>query len=297
MHVVVSGPPASGKSTVAVALARELDLPLIAKDTIKAGLVEVLGASGLEQSRQLGRASVRAVLALARANPGAVLDSVWVDGDRSVAELTALPGPVVEVFCSCPRELLEQRYAVRGTGLERPVEERWNDTTLRPLGGPWPLVEVDTSRSVDVLALAERVLADAGLVEVGRAEVARATPRPLHPVEPHLDLRILARRGTEVARNLAAAGAAPDPFGVVLSRNGTPELVMPATWMADPPSWTMSWGDQDELGPYPWVRGAFDRIPHRAHLYVEVDLDAGVVRLLGEHRDGTRLQDTAPLAR
>jgi predicted kinase len=36
--VVVSGPPASGKTTLAVAIAPALGLPLIAKDTIKQAL-------------------------------------------------------------------------------------------------------------------------------------------------------------------------------------------------------------------------------------------------------------------
>jgi 2-phosphoglycerate kinase len=42
LFVVVSGPPASGKSTLAPVLARELGLPLIAKDTIKDALMSVL---------------------------------------------------------------------------------------------------------------------------------------------------------------------------------------------------------------------------------------------------------------
>lgn len=37
--------------------------------------------------------------------------------------------------------------------------ERWNDGTLTPLGGEWPVVEVDTSGPVDVRALAQRVRA------------------------------------------------------------------------------------------------------------------------------------------
>jgi predicted kinase len=290
VYAVLTGPPASGKSTLAAALATELGVPLLAKDTIKAGLVEALGAGDLTQSRQLGGAAVRALLAVARANAAAVLDSVWVDRDRAIADLADLPGPVVEVFCQCPRDLLEERYAARGTGLDRAVEERWNDATLTPLAGPWPLVEVDTSTPVDVLALAQRVLSDAGLALEGRI-----MPRPLDPVEPHVDLHLLARRGVEVAHNLAAGGTAPDPFGVVLTREGVPELVMPPRWMADPADWTATWGDLDELGPHPWIRGAFERIPHRAHVSVEVDLEAGVVRLQGEHRYGTRLEQTAPI--
>ena len=41
-YVVVSGPPGSGKTTLAPRLAAELDLPLIAKDTIKQALLAVL---------------------------------------------------------------------------------------------------------------------------------------------------------------------------------------------------------------------------------------------------------------
>ncbi len=42
--VVVSGPPASGKSSLAPLLATSLDLPLLAKDVIKDALVDALGA-------------------------------------------------------------------------------------------------------------------------------------------------------------------------------------------------------------------------------------------------------------
>lgn len=39
---MVSGPPASGKTTLAQAIAPALGLPLIAKDTIKQALMTVL---------------------------------------------------------------------------------------------------------------------------------------------------------------------------------------------------------------------------------------------------------------
>ncbi|HYF71936.1 MAG TPA: AAA family ATPase [Nocardioides sp.] len=292
MYVVVTGPPASGKSTLASALAGELRLPLLAKDVLKSGLVEALGATSLEESRRLGGAAVRALLALAHANPGGVLDSVWVDPARAIEDLTALPGPVVEVFCSCPRDLLEERYAARDHAFERPAGELWNDDSLRPLAGPWPLLEVETSRPVDVLALAQRVDADAGLAANGRV-----VARPIDPVVPDIDLVVAARRGTEVARNLTKGGSVPDPFAVVVTLQGVPELVMPATWMADPPSWTMGWGDPDELGPYPWAQGAVDGAHHRAYVIVAVDAEAGVVRLVGEARDGTRYDRAEPLVR
>jgi predicted kinase len=74
MFVVVSGPPASGKSTLAPALAGELGLPLVAKDTIKDALMSVLPVPDVEASRQLGRASVAAI-----ASPGAASGVIWPD--------------------------------------------------------------------------------------------------------------------------------------------------------------------------------------------------------------------------
>jgi hypothetical protein len=98
LFVVVSGPPASGKSTVAPALARQLGLPLVAKDTIKDALVSVLPVPDVEASRQLGRGAVAAMLAVAAESPiGAVIESNLY---RSVAvdSLGRLPGALVEVF-------------------------------------------------------------------------------------------------------------------------------------------------------------------------------------------------------
>ena len=56
--VVVSGPPASDKPTVAPVLARELALPLVAKDTINDALMAVLPVADVEASRLIGRGAV-----------------------------------------------------------------------------------------------------------------------------------------------------------------------------------------------------------------------------------------------
>lgn len=98
MYVVLSGPPASGKSTLGAALTVELLLPLLAKDTLKQGLVDVLGAEDVEASRRLGRAAVVALLEVAREARSGVLDSVWVDRPWAVGALTRL-GVDVEVHC------------------------------------------------------------------------------------------------------------------------------------------------------------------------------------------------------
>ena len=165
LFVVVSGPPASGKSTLAPPLARELDLPLIAKDTIKDALMSVLGVPDVEASRQLGRAAVAAMLAVAAASPvGAVIESNFY---RTVAleSLALLPGRVLEVFCRCDVDVAIARYRERAGSRHaghfdnvRSPDELWNDEVAQPVAGGWPLLEVNTNEPVslaEVIAFVE----------------------------------------------------------------------------------------------------------------------------------------------
>ena len=160
--MLVAGPPGSGKSTLAAPMARELSLPLLSKDAIKDALIDVLGvAATVEDSRELGRASVMAMLTVARTSPGAVLDSTFYP--YTLPHLRALPGQLIEIRCVCPRRVVEARYRARSGSRargyfdsERPAEELWNEHHLTPTG-LGPLIEVDTSDQVDVAAVAARV--------------------------------------------------------------------------------------------------------------------------------------------
>ncbi|MDQ1604330.1 MAG: hypothetical protein QOE01_2175 [Actinomycetota bacterium] len=164
--VLVSGPPASGKTTLARQLAPLLGLPLLAKDTLKESMFDSLGASDLEQSRRLGRCAVDALLALARVSGGAVLEAPWYP-DRA-GELADLPGRVVEVFCRVDRETARRRHAGRRDRHpghfdgERDHHELWQSVG-EPVAGGWPVVEVDAATPIDAAALARelrRVLGD-----------------------------------------------------------------------------------------------------------------------------------------
>ncbi|HEX6254210.1 MAG TPA: AAA family ATPase [Euzebyales bacterium] len=164
VFVAVGGMPASGKSTVAALLAPALGLPLLAKDTIKHGLMDALGDPiEIERSRELGRAAVYAMLAVAAANTGAVLDSTWYPYAEPL--LRALPSPVVQVRCRCSVEVARRRHRARmptrRTGdlqAIRPDDELWSDVHRTPLA-VGPVVDVDTERSVDAETLAADVLA------------------------------------------------------------------------------------------------------------------------------------------
>src|SRR6266545_1296661 len=73
--LLVTGAPSSGKTTLAVPLARHLGLPLITKDTIKEALFDTLGTGDHTWSTRLGAASFQVMFALARHSPAAVLEA------------------------------------------------------------------------------------------------------------------------------------------------------------------------------------------------------------------------------
>lgn len=156
--ILVAGWPGSGKSTVAAALAGELDLPLLAKDEIKEALMDGLGRPRtVADSQRLGRAAVLAMLRVARHCPGAVLDSTWFGYALPLAR--ALPGRLAEVHCVIPRDLARDRYLARAArrhaghlDTARTESELWGEPSRPP--GLGPVVPVDTSGPVDTVRLA-----------------------------------------------------------------------------------------------------------------------------------------------
>jgi predicted kinase len=141
---------------LAAGLASRLELPLIAKDTIKEALMSVWPVPDVDASRTAGRAAMAAMLSTAvTCGTGAVLDANFHRG-AAAPELARLPGHVVEVFCTCPRAVCLARYrarqATRSPGHfdeQRTDEEIWNDEVTQPIAGNWPLVRVDTGQPVD----------------------------------------------------------------------------------------------------------------------------------------------------
>jgi adenylylsulfate kinase-like enzyme len=90
-HIVVTGLPASGKSTVGRLLHRELAMPLLDKDTILESLYDALGSPDRDARSRLSRASDEVMLALAAGLGSAVLVNRWREDVSSRLPALGLP--------------------------------------------------------------------------------------------------------------------------------------------------------------------------------------------------------------
>jgi dephospho-CoA kinase len=59
--VIVTGAPATGKSTLAVNLASNLGMPVLSKDLVKEALLESINPGSLRESQRLGQAAFKAL--------------------------------------------------------------------------------------------------------------------------------------------------------------------------------------------------------------------------------------------
>ncbi|WP_163510385.1 AAA family ATPase [Fodinicola acaciae] len=164
--LLVSGPPAAGKTTLARALAKRLDLPLISKDDLKETIFDAMGgpAGDLAWSRRIGAAAMEVLWLVAAQCPEVILEANFRPGSAIEQEhLRRLDARFVEVRCRCSDAEIIRRYAERA----RTAHPAHALTTLaassldeyRQPVGIGPLVEVDTSGPVDLDDLTTRLTA------------------------------------------------------------------------------------------------------------------------------------------
>jgi predicted kinase len=124
--LIVSGPPCTGKTTLARRLAASFALPLMTKDTIKEVLLETLGVSDRAWSRRLGAASMELLYAYVKAQLAAGQSCV-VEGNfdtvfatpafqRMTAHVRFVP---IQVNCAADPEVLLARFHKRARSGER----------------------------------------------------------------------------------------------------------------------------------------------------------------------------------
>lgn len=153
--VLVTGFPATGKSTLAEHIAPKLGLPLVAKDTIKEALYEALGAGDVAASKRLSGASYEVMFAVATQMQQVLLEANF-EHARSEQELLALHPRPVEVFVRCDPDEAVRRYRERDRGaphFDREVadelEAKLREQGQHPLALGGPVLEVDTTVGVD----------------------------------------------------------------------------------------------------------------------------------------------------
>ncbi len=171
--VVVTGPPATGKTTLAERLSGELALPLVAKDAIKERLYDELGSGDREWSRRLGRATYALMFdwvgrLLAAGRPTILEANFTPPAAERFAGLP--PHRTFQLFCTAPCDVVIERYAARrrhGGHLDTVVlhelraglhEEQWEPLPLDGALQQFEIgsgdVEVIVSRIREALALA-----------------------------------------------------------------------------------------------------------------------------------------------
>ena len=108
----MTGPPASGKTTLAQAIAAALRLPLYTKDAFKELLYDTLGTGDLEWSTKLGAAAME-ILSLVVATEVDSGHSLVVEANFRRATPAFVRAKVVQVFCTDTADALNERYRAR----------------------------------------------------------------------------------------------------------------------------------------------------------------------------------------
>jgi hypothetical protein len=114
--VVVSGLPASGKSTIGRAIAKAMQLPFLDKDHLLEGLFDSHGVGDSAWRTKLSRTADEELRRQAGASLGAVMASWWRHPRSTSASgtpitwLTSLPGELVELHCNCSPNVAVDRF-------------------------------------------------------------------------------------------------------------------------------------------------------------------------------------------
>lgn len=164
--IIVTGLPASGKTTLARAVARTLRWPLLDKDDFLETLYETHEVRSLADRSRLSRQSDALFQRAAQEQLRVVLVSHWAvgapsNGGTPTSWLTAQFDHLIELCCLCSPDTATARFQARrrhpkhldhlrlAADLRQQMQDRHD---LLPLG-IGPVVTVNTERDVDLAAV------------------------------------------------------------------------------------------------------------------------------------------------
>ena len=169
--VIVTGLPASGKTTIAREIAKQLNFELLDKDDFLEKLFQRFEVHSVDDRKQLSRQSDRAFQEAAVRSGSAVLVSHWrrpLDSNDSGTPAEWLAQEytrIVEVVCQCPPKVALKRFLTRkrhSSHLDThndpdEIQQRMAVWANRYPLGIGTLVEVQTDRSVNISYLIEEI--------------------------------------------------------------------------------------------------------------------------------------------
>lgn len=118
-HLILTGIPASGKSTVGRALAEALQLQMFDKDEILEELFNTKGVGDAQWRTTLSRNADEILRERVSRSKGSVVVSWWrhpastSTSGTSTEWLSELPGTLIEVYCVCEPAIAAERFRTR----------------------------------------------------------------------------------------------------------------------------------------------------------------------------------------
>lgn len=167
--IVVSGPPASGKTTISAEIGRQFSLPVFNKDGIKEALMDSLGYMDREWSVRLGIVSMDILFLFTerqlQAGRSAIVESTFQQNfERPKFKVLQRKYnfELIEVYCYADRETLVSRFMSRAKDGNRHrghmESQQVSEFTRRLESQVWselnlngPVIRVDTTKCDDLL--------------------------------------------------------------------------------------------------------------------------------------------------